>query len=647
MTGAAVLNFINNSPINGSITNVVLPASFNMNPNARVRFYYSNGNGGTNGSRPKISIDNLSITAIPTTPCSKPTAPATALTFGTISDVAIQGSFTAASPAADEYMVVMSNNNTLTSNPVDGQVYNIGDNVGDGTVIARGSATSFTATGLSPLTGYYFFVIPVNSICLNGPKYYTTTILNGLATTIAGLPPCAAPATQPTSLALTATGINTVQGSFTATTAKEYLVLRSTSATLSTQPVTAQTYNADDVLGNAVVVQRSIATSFVANGLLPETKYYFYVIALNSVTCINGPVYNTTSPLTGNSTTPPLPPCTAPGFQASTILLTASNTAISGSFVGTTSADDYVVVRSTSPTLSASVVDNTNYAVGSNFGGGIVVANSGNTTFLTQGLTSNTTYYFFVFAANKNCSGGTKYAKFAPATESIVTGNAIVNNTYFGTLHSHSDYSDGNKDHPNYTPTDDYTYAITAQCMDYLGISEHNHYSGGDPGNVISKYHTGITQATAFTAAHPNFLALYGMEWGVISGGGHVVVYGDGMNNLWGWESGSGGWGPTNNYDVYVPKNVYTGSTGLFKTINDNIGTNTFATLAHPNLTDYNNIAGTAYNASADSAITGTAVESGPALSTSTNYSNPGSPMSLLMVLPNFVGKGLSPRTNH
>lgn len=64
ITGAQVLNFINNSPTSGSVTSVALPASFNNNANARLRFYYHNGSGGTTGSRPKISIDNLNVTAV-------------------------------------------------------------------------------------------------------------------------------------------------------------------------------------------------------------------------------------------------------------------------------------------------------------------------------------------------------------------------------------------------------------------------------------------------------------------------------------------------------------------------------------------------------------------------------------------------------
>lgn len=54
----------NNVAGSASISNLALPASFNGSATARLRFYYHNGTGGTTGSRPKISIDNLTITAI-------------------------------------------------------------------------------------------------------------------------------------------------------------------------------------------------------------------------------------------------------------------------------------------------------------------------------------------------------------------------------------------------------------------------------------------------------------------------------------------------------------------------------------------------------------------------------------------------------
>jgi hypothetical protein len=648
LTSADVLNFINNVPATGTVSSIALPASFNNSPTARLRFYYHNGTGGASGSRPKISIDNLIVTAVASSPCATPSAAPGSLTFGTITETTIQGSFVAPGSAPNEYLVVMSESSSLTSNPIDGQTYVVGDNLGDGTVIAKGSELNFTATDLTGATTYYFFVFPVNSVCTGGPKYLTTDPLTEDATTVAGLPSCTAPAAQPTGLT-TVASINSIQGSFTATAADEYLVLQSTSTSLSNLPVNGVVYNAGAVLGNATVITRSNAVSFTASGLNPATQYYYYVFGINSQACVNGPVYNAVSPLSGSETTLPLPVCVTPSAQPANISFNSSNNSITATFNAAGSGYNYLVVMSSSSTLSGTPVDNTDYAVGSSLGGGTVISNNTATSFIATSLNNSTTYYFFVFSANKNCTGGTKYMVASPLTGNATTTNAPVNNYYFGTLHSHSDYSDGNKDHPGFTPADDYNYASASLGMDFLGISEHNHFSSlNNPGNELANYHLGIAQAAAFNSTHSNFLALYGMEWGVISGGGHVLVYGDGMSELFGWESNvSGHVGP--NYDVYVPKSTYLGVEGLFKTINDYVAKNAFATLAHPSNHDYNDLSNIPYDQSADDAISGVAVESGPATSTNTTYSNPGSSMFYLWYFQKLLSKGyhVGPTIDH
>eukprot|EP01035_Chromulina_nebulosa_P021643 gene21643-28007_t len=55
----------NNVASSASIT-VALPAAFNNSPTASLRFYYHNGPAGASGSRPKITVDNLNITATTT-----------------------------------------------------------------------------------------------------------------------------------------------------------------------------------------------------------------------------------------------------------------------------------------------------------------------------------------------------------------------------------------------------------------------------------------------------------------------------------------------------------------------------------------------------------------------------------------------------
>ena len=649
-SGAAdVLNFTNNVPAGGSKINITLPPSFTGSSTARLRFYYYNGTGGATGARPKISIDNLKVTA--TGPvCATPTAQPTGLTFNNITSSGADVSFTAATPAADEYLVVASNNSTLTSGPADGTTYNIGDGLGDGVVLSRGSATAFTATGLSAASHYYFFVFSIKSFCTGGPLYLSAAPLTNDFTTAQGLPDCAAPADQPTALNLSPVSPNTIDGTFTASTGTGYIIIRSLSPALNTSPVTGHTYIANEVIGNGVVVSSNSNTGFSATGLTPNTVYYFFVFSYNAANCLNGPAYNIIAPLTGTATTPALQPCVTPAAQPTALSLTPTNSAVFANFTNAATADHYVVIQSTSSTVSATPVNNTDYTTGTALGGGTVIySGPGGEGFIANGLAPSSTYYYFVFSANSNCSGGTKYLTVSPLTGNTTTTAAGANNVYFGNLHAHSDYSDGNKDNPSLTPADDYLFAMSSQCLDFLGISEHNHYtSNNNPGNKIANYHLGSVQANTFTSSHPGFLAMYGMEWGVISNGGHVVIYGDGMDELFGWETGSGAWGPTNNYDVFVAKSDYTGAQGLFKTINDRSIQNTFATLAHPNFSDFNNIAGTAYDAVADNAIAGSAVESGPAFSTNTTYTDPSS-MGFLPYFQTLLSKGyhLGPVIDH
>lgn len=216
--------------------------------------------------------------------------------------------------------------------------------------------------------------------------------------------------------------------------------------------------------------------------------------------------------------------------------------------------------------------------------------------------------------------------------------------TYYGNLHAHSAYSDGNKENPNATPTDNYAFANTALCLDFLGISEHNHFSStNNPGMLLPLYALGIQQAQAYTNAHPGFVALFGMEWGVISNGGHVVLYG--IDSLIGWETLSTG----NNYDIFVAKSDYQGPNGLFQQIVNRKSANAFATLAHPNSSDYGNMLYGTYNAIADSAVVGVAVESGPAFSTDTTYSDAPSAMSFVTYYMQALAKGyhVGPTIDH
>jgi len=177
---------------------------------------------------------------------------------------------------------------------------------------------------------------------------------------------------------------------------------------------------------------------------------------------------------------------------------------------------------------------------------------------------------------------------------------------YYGNIHAHTGFSDGNKDQSTTgvkTPAGSYAFAKKSRNFNFLGISEHNHSQAGMQRANFSK---GLQQAAAENK-NGSFVCMYGMEFGVISQGGHVLVYG--VDELVGWEQ--------NNFDVECAKSDYS---ALWNIVDDH--SHAFATLAHPEATDFNNLLAKPYNKSADKAICGVTISTGPAFAKDTNYNS-------------------------
>jgi len=526
---------------------------------------------------------------------------------------------------SDGYLAFISTSSTLNSSPISGSVYTIGGTMGNATVVSNSNSTSFGVYGLNPNTSYYIFVFSYNNIgCNNGPSYNTNAPLIGSVTTSTS--PSDLPLSQPTNLVFNTSTFNSISGSFTPSLNYNSLVLMTTSNTLTATPVDNCNYIVGNKIGNAQVISTGVGSSFTANGLEPNTVYYFYIFSYRNASCNCGNVYRTNSPLTGNSQTLPFY-CTSPTSQPTNLVFSNNtNNSITTTFVAT-NADEYLVVYSSSSSLVNMPSNGVLYNAGNTIGNGTVLYRGPNTHCIATNLVAGSTYYFKIFSLNNlNCSGGPKYNISNPLTGNVTISSASLN-YYYGNFHSHSEYSDGSG-----IPSNDFAYAEAANCMDFLGISEHNHVSAG---MSLNNWILGKAQAQASTTS--TFLALYGMEWGVISGGGHVVVYG--VPNLLGWDPGQ--------YQTYVAKNDYTGTSGLFSTINS-FGSNAFATLAHPNNSDFNGIMST-YSSVADDAIVGTAVENGPSTSTNTTYSDPPASMAYLSYYRNMLAKGyrLGPTIDH
>ncbi len=140
------------------------------------------------------------------------------------------------------------------------------------------------------------------------------------------------------------------------------------------------------------------------------------------------------------------------------------------------------------------------------------------------------------------------------AAPAVVAGS-LPYTVYYGNLHSQTNHSDGGGSLSACTgaqtpqkgafgPLDAYQYALT-RGLNFLMTSEHNHmYDGSDntntsanPATAKNLYQSGLSAAANFNAAHPGFLGIYGMEWGVINNGGHLNIFN--ANELLEWEYNS------------------------------------------------------------------------------------------------------------
>jgi hypothetical protein len=177
------------------------------------------------------------------------------------------------------------------------------------------------------------------------------------------------------------------------------------------------------------------------------------------------------------------------------------------------------------------------------------------------------------FAALRSGAEARSLAKSASAP------GGLPYTVYFGNLHSQTNHSDGGGDlstcvdaqNPQSAalgPADAYQYALN-EGLDILMTSEHNHMYDGSTGTNASAspttahnlFQSGLTAAANFNAAHPGFLAIYGLEWGVISNGGHMNIFNTPKLLEWEYNSSNQLIG-----DVYTAKSDYAALYTMMKT---------------------------------------------------------------------------------
>jgi hypothetical protein len=159
----------------------------------------------------------------------------------------------------------------------------------------------------------------------NGGISTSTAGGNGLIVITYTLPACSTPTAGPSNLTFGTVTSTSISGSYSAASPAPtggYLVVQSTSSTLSPNPVNGTAYSVSGSLGGGTVcaVNAPGTLSFTSNGTLTSgTIYYFYVIPFNYTAGTCSQAYGTSFILTGSkptlgAVTNPGSPWTVPPF---------------------------------------------------------------------------------------------------------------------------------------------------------------------------------------------------------------------------------------------------------------------------------------------------------------------------------------------
>lgn len=302
-----------------------------------VTYFYDvisfNGSGDATNYLTTSPLEGSQVTTL-----NEPGSQPTNLVFSSITTSTATVSFSAAVGSPAGYLVLRKSGSSPTETPTDGVEYTVGNALGTSTIVFAGSATSFSSTGMSAATAYFYDVFSFNG-STGTYNYLPTLPLQGSHSTLS-----IEPTAQPTSAAFIGHTTTSYTLNFTAASGSPtgYLVLRRSGAAPTGNPVDGTAYTVGNSIGDGSVVAVGSGVSVAESGLSNGTNYQYRIFSFNgSAATLN---YLTASPLTGSTATL----CAAPVFNATSSVtqtsLTLSWPAVTGatSYKLEISSDDFV-----------------------------------------------------------------------------------------------------------------------------------------------------------------------------------------------------------------------------------------------------------------------------------------------------------------
>ena len=278
LTGTNLPYIATNNVTASAAINISLPSELNNQATVILRFYYHNGTGGTTGSRPRIGIDNISVSGTASA-STAPTVSSSAATSITTTGATLNGNVTS------------DGGSTVTER---GFVYKTtsGATIADNKTIVSGTTGAYTLTPtLSTNTQYFYKAYAINSIdtTLSTPELSFYTLAN-----VPNAPTVSNPTTSTLDVALGASDGNPA--------ATEYAI----------QETSTNKYVQANGTLNATVVWQTAATwgTKTIIELTSSTQYTFQVKAKNGAntetsfsTSASGTTSTSTTPTISGATT--------------------------------------------------------------------------------------------------------------------------------------------------------------------------------------------------------------------------------------------------------------------------------------------------------------------------------------------------------
>lgn len=371
------------------------------------------------------AADHLPIYAKFTFPASvtAPTAQATNLQFSSITTTSITGNFTAASPAADGYLVLRKAGSAPASIPVNGNAYTAGGTLGDAIVAYSGTGTTFANTGLSSGVTYYLKIFSFNGSG-SSSAYLTTNPLSGAQATNSATPALTISAS---SLTFSNTEINTSSAVQSFTVSGSNLAAN----IVITPPVDFQISTNS---GSGFISNPSTIVLTPSSGTVASTTIYARFSPLSASGSMSDSIMiSSTGATSGKVQVSGVSISTQPTQQPAITVDNETAGSVIAHFTGgngtkrilimrSGAAVDYVPVDATPITGVSS-----NFSSASDLGNGNKAVYDGNSNTVTiTGLSGATQYYFAVYEYNAGTNNSQNYLTTSPGIANYTTGASNI-----------------------------------------------------------------------------------------------------------------------------------------------------------------------------------------------------------------------------